>query len=535
MEQRKIGFAKRFLPLILTLIYILISYLMYRFGCFVWPFRTDIMTLIFIVFCMLALAIGYFLSIKNVKIYGGESDVATKIRIEKVLILAFIVSVVVFLPTSKAYTDSWWPPVVRALVDPKGTYYSLAEIALNRTSLRIWGFLDVFPFALLPLTLWGWEDIRKWIRTSALVLAVGYLAIYVSSARNIAVVTQMLSVLAVWLSVLCTKKNGISKKRIWRISLLSVAYIVLVIVFFGMTMRARTGYNESVYVALRDSLAEHNEDLGEHNENSDEHNTIGNVGSDVTNDDSEKINKLLEEFNETTEIFNAAGNVQIVGIGTAEYNGLSITREQLEQFIQVYTLFPNYADVWSKAYVDIDSFFVKNLPASLSNLYVMGTGYITNGYNCLTVALHSDFQWTYGVGHSAFLSTYIDKFLHTKITERAYYNRLTNDKEYPLVSKSHWPSTFVQMADDLTFVGVVFFMVLIGFCVAKIWGSILLFENYWGVLLLGQVMLGILFWPANNILENSGGLFVTFWSLFIMWLLTQKKSHRGSINEIGKQ
>ena len=79
----------------------------------------------------------------------------------------------------------------------------------------------------------------------------------------------------------------------------------------------------------------------------------------------------------------------------------------------------------------------------------------------------------------------------------------------------------MQLADDLTFIGVVFFMAIIGFVIGKVWKSIVFEYNYWGVLLLGQMMLGVLFLPANNILGNSGGFFVTFWSLFIVWLLSR--------------
>lgn len=77
-------------------------------------------------------------------------------------------------------------------------------------------------------------------------------------------------------------------------------------------------------------------------------------------------------------------------------------------------------------------------------------------------------------------------------------------------------------------------MLLVGFCIAKVWASILVNRNYWGVLLWGQLMLGVLFIPANNILENSGGFFVTFWSLFLAWLMSQIRAKKGQPSEIDK-
>lgn len=64
-------------------------------------------------------------------------------------------------------------------------------------------------------------------------------------------------------------------------------------------------------------------------------------------------------------------------------------------------------------------------------------------------------------------------------------------------------------------------MVVAGFMIAKVWMSIINCGNFWGVVLLGQFELWALFLPANNILENSGGFFVTFWVSFVAWTVTQ--------------
>lgn len=515
-EHRFIG---QYLPLALILIYLGTSYLLYRNGCYIWPFRKDTLTCIFVVLCMLSLALGYILATKlrRRKIETQSQNFFTKISAEKILLLSCVISVAIFIPVCKAYTNSWYPPIIKSLTDPKGTYYELADVALNRTGVRIWGFLDVFSYVLLPLTLWAWDELKKWVRTLALVTAIGYLSIYISSARNIAVAIQMLSVLAVWLSSLFVEKKEGEKSRLWKTTLLAAGYVVLVVSFFGLTMSDRTGYDEEVYLALKETS---------------EDTSLGNIGNQETpeNTNTEEADlELIKELEGMMKEYNSQTKGQSIGIGTYEYNGLKITEKQLANFYKVYGVFPNYTDAWSKAYVDMSDFFVKNLPSALSNIYVVGTVYISNGYNCLTVALHSDHQWTYGVGHSTFLSNYTDRFFHTNTSEKTYYSRLTNDRDYPLVSRSLWPSAFVQLADDLTFVGVVFFMALIGFVVAKVWNSIIIDRNYWGVLLLGQLMLGILFIPANNILGNSGGFFVTFWSLFIMWFLSQLRPRKRDV------
>mgnify|MGYP004548629657 FL=1 len=524
-----------YLPLVLIILYLVVSYAMYRFGCYVWPFRNDLLTAIFVLLCIVACGVGYVLAVKKYKGLEREDSILS-LSPEKVLIAACIISVILYIPVCKAYTNSWYPPIVETLLNLKGTYYELADVALNRTGVRIWGFLDVFSYVLLPLALWAWDEVKKRVRFTAIIVAIAYLMIYISSARNIAVAIQMLSVVAVWLSVVFSKK----KKGVARITLMSVVYVFLVAIFFSTTMSQRTGYDEKVYVALQDATV--TEQSGT--------NTIGSVAQgesveEIKEESEEVIEREKEDqkkkeqnaekiFERDAERYNKRGDGQTIGIGEYNKNGLVIDAVQLANFSTVYSVFPNYTDVWSKGYVNMNDVLVRNLPSTLSNLYAVGTVYITNGYNCLTVALHTPHQWTFGIGHSSFLSSYVDRFLGTNISNRTYYSRLSEDEEYPLVSKSLWPSTFVQWADDFTFVGVVVVMLLVGFCIAKVWASILVNRNYWGVLLWGQLMLGVLFIPANNILENSGGFFVTFWSLFLAWLMSQIRAKKGQPSEIDK-
>ena len=43
-----------YLPLVLIILYLVVSYAMYRFGCYVWPFRNDLLTAIFVLLCIVA-------------------------------------------------------------------------------------------------------------------------------------------------------------------------------------------------------------------------------------------------------------------------------------------------------------------------------------------------------------------------------------------------------------------------------------------------------------------------------------------------
>lgn len=495
-EKMKKG---KYLPLILIETYLVVSYLMYRFGCYVWSFRNDNRTFIFMFFVVIVFGMGYIFAGKKSRVYDEQKkNRFATISCEKALIICCIVSVIIFVPICMSYTNSWYPPVIKALTDPKGVYYALAEVAKSRTGIRIWGFLDVFPYMITPLVLYGWERISAKIRCVSIILSIGYLMIYISSGRNISVAVQMLSVVAAWLSVVFGEKTDVYRKSIVRTSILALIYCVIVVFFFNLTISSRSGYDKKIVQELQ-QISEEN--VSGNNQN---------VGK-----------KFTDEFAVLMADWDAEKMGQHLGVGPYEYNSLEITQEQNKKFNQVYNVFPNYTDIWSKAYVDSDNLLMRCLPDGLKNLYVIATSYITNGYNCLTIALHTEHEWTYGIGHSTFLSSYVDAFLGTDISQKTYYSRLTNDEIYPLVSKSLWPSTFVQLADDLTFPGVIVFMAIAGFVIAKVWMSVINSGNFWGVVLLGQLELWAVFLPANNILENSGGFFVTFWVSFLAWAVTQ--------------
>ncbi len=541
---------KKFFPLILIELYLIISYLMYRYGCYVWSFRKDNYTLVFMLAVVVFMGIGYTVAVcRNSRKKEIECNKFMTISCEKILLICCIVSCMIYVPMCISYTNSWYPPVIKALSDPKGVYYALAEIGKNRTGVRIWGFMDVFPYAMLPLLLYGWEKISLKVRCFAGILVVGYLMIYISSGRNIMVAVQMLSVVAACLGIICRKKTEQNKRHaVIRKCSLGIVYCIIVVSYFNLTISARSGYTAEVaenFEAIKEENNLLENMVADTTMPNPDVSTGGNDSFTVLDENQSNVNSeiqqpvespaFVDEFAYIAKDWDSEEMGQHLGIGVYEYNGLEITQEQLMKFNQVYKIFPNYTDIWSKAYVNVEDPIMEMLPSSLRNLYVIATGYITNGYNCLTVALHTDHEWTYGIGHSTFLSSYADAFLGTNITKKTYYSRLTGDEVYPLVSKSLWASTFVQMADDLTFFGVVLFMGVLGFIIAQIWISVIDGDNYWGVVLWGQVELGVLFLPANNVLGGSGGFFVTFWITFIAWLITQIPArHRSEKSRSGK-
>lgn len=104
MKVKRCKFIGVYLPLLLIIVYLSCSYLLYRFGCYIWPFRKDFKTFIFVLSCILFLTLGYALAVRNKQSRTGV--VILKLSAEKVLMVSCVAALVMFLPICKAYTNS---------------------------------------------------------------------------------------------------------------------------------------------------------------------------------------------------------------------------------------------------------------------------------------------------------------------------------------------------------------------------------------------------------------------------------------------
>ncbi|MGO4303099.1 hypothetical protein [Cupriavidus sp. RAF12] len=158
--------------------------------------------------------------------------------------------------------------------------------------------------------------------------------------------------------------------------------------------------------------------------------------------------------------------------------------------------------------VDTGSDFVNFIRFSFGML----SAYLNQGYYGLSVALNTDFNWTYGIGHSSFLVSFFSSFFDS---ESIYQDGLM----YALRAggwddRYVWSSAFPWLASDLTFWGVPPFMFLIGAIYSRAWFAAIAKRSLSGIMVFALLSIFIVYLPANNQLAQSPDYYVAT----VVWL-----------------
>lgn len=136
-----------------------------------------------------------------------------------------------------------------------------------------------------------------------------------------------------------------------------------------------------------------------------------------------------------------------------------------------------------------------SVPENVFSISLVMLGhYMYQGYYGFSLSMAKEFDSTYGVGHSPFLSRQFERITGIDVSSLTYQKKI--DKDWP--DGLRWHSAFAQFANDVHFIGVGFFMFFIFFIMAVTWvfsykyemNEFLFFMPVHGVL--------IIFLPANN-------------------------------------
>lgn len=146
----------------------------------------------------------------------------------------------------------------------------------------------------------------------------------------------------------------------------------------------------------------------------------------------------------------------------------------------------------------------------------MFIGYLSQGYYGLSLCLQLPFQWTYGIGNSFALTSYAEQYFGAKgIFEGTYPARMEAAFGWP--AKMYWHTFFPWMASDITFIGTILLMFIIGRIFASsMWngaakGSTLDVSIFYFMATL------IFYLPANNQLMQTRSMMIGFTVLLAVW------------------
>lgn len=481
-------------PLIMIQMYLWGAYLVYRFGPWVYPFREDNRTFLFILAFNIMLLIGYTLAMLHCK--KEDSSIAMDmpkkyISPDFLLAVCCVVGLFTYMPTSILYTGYMFPPVFEAIRDPFSNYIAMmARVGQRQEALftNALSLFRIFDLSIPPLVFYFRERLNKYALSAGVVLSLVYWLIYVSSSRNMPLFWMCMSISCCFAVKFLGKKYANRKSELLIDAGIIFAVLSLTAGMFVWNLASRT------------------------------HHTIGIEQriADITPPENVRPGGLRPGGAHMNEILQ-------LDEGAIVFYDLVISSHQQEIAMQVNQIFPIYAMLGSFTHIDLDDRILFSLPHRLRFPYLMATGYLTNGFHGLTVAMRLPHQWTYGLGHSIFLSSYAERILGVNILERSYISRakqpgIAYNHHLSIVPPHTWGTSFVQLADDLTFPGTVVFAFVIGYFIMKLWKDSLHGKDPASILLMYTCVIGIMFLPANLILTISGGYFVNFYGLLFLWI-----------------
>jgi hypothetical protein len=140
--------------------------------------------------------------------------------------------------------------------------------------------------------------------------------------------------------------------------------------------------------------------------------------------------------------------------------------------------------------------------------------YATQGYYGLSMAFDRDFSWTYFIGNSRFLTSFIDEYFGTEIYSRTYPAK--NEIATGYDSKVYFNSLYAWLASDFTFPGVIVLFFFIGMLFALAWREASERKNPFAFAFFFFMIFGLMMASCTNSLLSD---MATAWATFTIALL----------------
>ncbi|NSW92774.1 MAG: hypothetical protein HPY74_19390 [Firmicutes bacterium] len=156
--------------------------------------------------------------------------------------------------------------------------------------------------------------------------------------------------------------------------------------------------------------------------------------------------------------------------------------------------------------------------------------YITHGYYGMSLAISRPFTSTYGIGNSYFLTRQVERITGVSMFERTYMAKL----EPEWSATGLWHTCYTWLACDVSFVGVVLIMFILGLFLARTWMDAIFGKNIFSIALLPVLAIMFVYMPCNNQVMANGPSFCTFWGLAMLSVVYPKYFGAGKRGDQGE-
>lgn len=161
------------------------------------------------------------------------------------------------------------------------------------------------------------------------------------------------------------------------------------------------------------------------------------------------------------------------------------------------------------------------IPESLRLLVQKVDSYLTQGYARMIECLrYCEWKPTFGIGNSRFMMDMFERFFNVDLFARTYPAQL--QAVYGIDAFAYWHSSYTWFANDISFVGIIPFMGLVGYFFANISKEAIVDRNPISITLFYFLVLGILNVSCTNYVLAYSNMCVAFWGLVIVRFVQKK-------------
>jgi len=166
------------------------------------------------------------------------------------------------------------------------------------------------------------------------------------------------------------------------------------------------------------------------------------------------------------------------------------------------------------------SILFRVIPEFIHPLVFAGIQYFSNGYYGLSLCMEKSFIGiAFGAGQSMFLTRNFARFFNFNyIYYLSYPYRLVMEGNFGGADVTAYP----WIASDVTFIGSIFVLFILGYLLALSWKEVLVKPNPFAVVAFVTLSTTIIFLPMNSMTQDGNG-FVNFYTVLILWWVTRTR------------
>ncbi len=175
------------------------------------------------------------------------------------------------------------------------------------------------------------------------------------------------------------------------------------------------------------------------------------------------------------------------------------------------------------ASINKEALLMRFLPDFVKPTMVYMTSYLTQGYYALSLALTEPFTPMFGIGNSMFLMDNFKKIFDADFFQYTYQTRLSY---LGWDSLANWHSIYVWLANDISFIGILPLLYMLGKYFGNICKDVIINKNPIACVILCLLFIMFFYFPLNNQVLSYPTTFMAFWGLTFYWILQKITSRK---------